>query len=189
MKFFDEFSRQSHTVHIKQQFLGLDPNGKEIIAHTELDGSLPIVDPDAQVVFKDYKQEFTHDALGSIRSNGEIAYEITSITNSQAFTSYRISYTDEFIFSECPHAVINPSSSTIRISSKRVYVKYTKGDNLVRFNSANFLYPKDGREDPCEMNSCSIYAECIADLDAANNYTCACKVGFQGDGFNCYGKL
>lgn len=189
LTFFDESSRQSHTVYIKQQYLGLDPEGKEMIVHTELDGTLPNIDPDAQVVFKDYKQEYTHDALGSVRSSGEIAYEITSVSNSQSFTSYRIYYTDTFVFSECPHAAIDPSTATIRVSSKRVYVKYTKGDNLVRFNSANYMYPKDGHEDPCEMNSCSIYAECIIDPEAQNNYTCACKVGFEGDGFNCYGNL
>lgn len=32
--------------------------------------------------------------------------------------------------------------SAIRVNSKRVYVKYTKGDDLVRFTSANYIYPK-----------------------------------------------
>lgn len=189
LTFFDENSRQSHTVNIRQQFLGLDPEGKEIIAHTEIDGSVPNIDPDAQVVFKDFKQEYTHAALGSVRSTGQFAYDVTTTSNSQAFTSYQIYYSDEFSFSECPHSIIDPASSTIRVSSKRVYVRYTKGDNLVRFNSANYMYPKDGHDDPCEMNSCSIYAECIPDSDAPNNYSCACKVGFQGDGFNCYGMF
>jgi hypothetical protein len=42
-------------------------------------------------------------------------------------------------------------------------------------------------DDPCESNTCSIYAECVADLEMPMNYSCACKVGFEGDGFNCYG--
>lgn len=42
-------------------------------------------------------------------------------------------------------------------------------------------------DDPCELNSCSIYAECIADNEMPTNYSCVCKVGFEGDGFNCYG--
>lgn len=46
----------------------------------------------------------------------------------------------------------------------------------------------DAPDDPCEMNTCSIYAECIADSDSPSNYTCACKVGFEGDGVSCYGK-
>ena len=44
-------------------------------------------------------------------------------------------------------------------------------------------------DDPCESNTCSIYAECVADIEMPTNYSCACIVGFEGDGFNCYGKI
>lgn len=141
LTFYDEVVRQSYVLRIRQEFLGLDPEGKEIIVNTELEGTSPIVDPDAQVVFKDYKQEYTHEAAGLIRSSGDINYEVTSVDNSQAFTSYRIYYSDEITFSECPH-LVDHSASMIRVNSKRVYVKYTKGDNLVRFTSANYMYPR-----------------------------------------------
>ena len=63
-----------------------------------------------------------------------------------------------------------------------------KGDGLVRFTSANFIYPSSQKsDDPCEANgACSIYAECLVDFEAEGNYTCMCKVGFNGDGFQCH---
>jgi hypothetical protein len=72
------------------------------------------------------------------------------------------------------------------MNSKRVFIRYTKNDDLLRFSSTNFIHPSDAPDDPCELNSCSIYAECITDSDYPNNYTCACKVGFEGDGYTCY---
>jgi hypothetical protein len=138
-------------MRIRQEFLGLDAEGKEITVNTELDGTLPNVDPDAQIVFKDYKQEYMHEGLGFIRSNGEINYDVTSVGNSQAFTSYRIYYSDEINYSQCPH-ILDHSAATIRVNSKRVYVKYTKGDNLVRFTSANYMYPKGKLSCPCSLS-------------------------------------
>lgn len=187
LTFFDEISRRSSSVTIKQEFSGLDAEGKEITVSTYIDGDIPNIDPDAQVVFKDHKQEYVHERRGFLRSSGEISYEVTTILNSQSFTSYKVYYNDEITYSECPH-LVDHSSSSIRVNSKRVYIKYTKGDNLVRFTSANYMYPRDASDDPCEVNSCSIYAECMTDQDAPNNYTCVCKVGFEGDGFNCYGE-
>lgn len=45
-------------------------------------------------------------------------------------------------------------------------------------------------DDPCELNDCSIYAECIPDESSEKRYRCSCKPGFEdrlGDGTNCYG--
>jgi hypothetical protein len=183
--FFDETNRQTNSVRIVQEYFGLDSHSKEITVSTEVDGSVPNLDIDAQIVFRDYKQEFSHPREGVIVSSGELIYDVTSIQNSQSLTSYRIYFSDEIKFSQCPH-LVDYGASNVQISSKRVHVKYTKGDNLVRFTSGNYLFSRDGNEDPCQLNSCSIYAECIKDTDAPNNHTCACKFGFEGDGFNCY---
>ncbi len=77
---------------------------------------------------------------GLIRSSGELTYGVTSAKNSQSFRSYRIDYLDEFKFTECPH-LSDYSYSTYRVNSKRVFIRYTKGDSLVRFSSANYIYP------------------------------------------------
>ena len=189
VNFYDEASRQSNSVIIRQEYLGVDSQSKEsLIVKTEVDGTIPSVDPDSQVIFKDFKQEYTKYRKGLIKSNGELFYEITSIRNSQSFKSYRIDYSDEITFSECPH-LSETGSTTHRVNSKRVFVRFTKGDSLVRFSAANFIYPSEIADDPCESNTCSIYAECVADSEMPTNYSCVCKVGFEGDGFNCYGKF
>jgi hypothetical protein len=108
---------------------------------TKLDGELPNIDPDAQVIYRDYKQEYTRYSRGFIRSAGEVNYDVTTLQNSQSFTSYRIEYSDEITFNECPHA-IDTGVYTSRVNSKRVFIRYTKGDNLLRFSTANFIYPK-----------------------------------------------
>ena len=66
MTFFDENNRQSNSIRIKQEFLGLDSESKELTVNvnTEVDGSIPNIDPDAQVVFRDYNQQYTHYTKG-----------------------------------------------------------------------------------------------------------------------------
>ena len=124
---------------IRQQYLGLESQSNELSVRTEINGSLPIIDLDAQVVFKDYSQEYVHTSKGLIRSQGDIGYEITTPQNSQVFKSYKIQYSDEIEFEECPYST---EKGTYRVNSKRVFIQYTKGDGLVRFSSANFIYPK-----------------------------------------------
>lgn len=138
--FYDESSRQSNSVTIKQEYLGLDSESKDLMLKTEIDGTIPNIDVDSQVIFRDYKQEYIRYGKGLIKSNGELTYEVTSTKNSQAFRSYRIDYTDSFTFVECPH-LNEPGSSTYRVNSKRVFIRYTKGDSLVKFSSANYIYP------------------------------------------------
>lgn len=140
LTFFDEHNRQTSSVRIRQEFLGLDSESKEVTVNTDIDGTLPNIDSDAQIVFRDYKQEYNHYGKGSVRSNGEISYEVTSTQNSQSFTSYKIHYSDEITFSECQH-LADHGPVSLKVSSKRVYIRFTKGDNLVRFSSANYIYP------------------------------------------------
>ena len=130
--------RHSHTLIIRQQYLGLETETNELSVRTEVNGSLPNIDSDAQVVFKDYSQEYVHNAKGLIKSQGYIGYEITTPQNSQVFKSYKIQYSDEIEFKECPYST---EKGTYRVNSKRVFIQYTKGDDLVRFSSANFIYP------------------------------------------------
>ncbi len=137
MKFYDESLRHSYTVTIRQDYMGLDTQSKELPVKTEINGTIPFIDADSQVVFKDFRQEYTHKAKGSIKSEGEISYEITTPLNSQMFKTYKIMYADEIEFNECPF--IN-DYGTYRVNSKRVFIQYTKGDGLVRFSSANFIY-------------------------------------------------
>jgi hypothetical protein len=46
----------------------------------------------------------------------------------------------------------------------------------------------DVQDDPCEVNHCSIYAECTPDVNSDRGYTCSCRIGYDGDGVTCYGK-
>ena len=66
LTFFDEQNRQSNSIRIKQEFLGLDAEAKELTvsANTDIDGSIPNIDADAQVVFRDYSQQYTHYSKG-----------------------------------------------------------------------------------------------------------------------------
>ena len=179
-----------YQAQIKQEYLGLDAQTKENLAvRTEISGEVPSLDPDAHVVFKDYKQMFTKSERGRVWSQGEIKYEITSVDDSQSFKSYSIYYIDNYEFSECEFLDETQWHSETRLSSKKVYVKYQKSDGLVRFSSSNFIYPSHVIDDPCDYNTCSIYAECVADYDSPNNYTCICKGGFEGDNSNCYGNF
>lgn len=65
---------------------------------------------------------------------------MTSIRDPQSLTPYKIEYIDEITYNECPH-LAHTGPSVSRVNSKRVFIRYTKGDNLLRFSSANFIYP------------------------------------------------
>lgn len=140
INFYDEASRQSSSVIIRQEYQGVDSQSKDLVVKTEIDGTIPNIDADAQVIFRDYKHEYTRYNRGVIRSNGELSYEVTSTRNSQAFKTYRIDYSDEFNFVECPH-LNDQGSISYRVNSKKVFVRFTKDNSLVRFSSANYIYP------------------------------------------------
>lgn len=57
--FYDESSRQSNSVTIRQEYQGLDSQSKDLVVKTVIEGTIPNIDADAQVIFKDYKQEYT----------------------------------------------------------------------------------------------------------------------------------
>ena len=64
--FYNETDQEAvHTLHIREQFFGLNSNANEIKVSSQLDGTLPNIDPDAQIVIKDHKQEYDHYAQGS----------------------------------------------------------------------------------------------------------------------------
>lgn len=65
LNYFDEAGRLASTATVRQEFLGLDAESKELIVNTEVNGQLPSIDPEAQVVFKDYKQEYTKYGPGA----------------------------------------------------------------------------------------------------------------------------
>ncbi len=189
LRFANDETGSTREVTITQEFYGYDYGANDIYVHTEISGEVPSVSPDSQIVFKDFRQEYTQETGGVVRSSGELEYKITSTTNSQAFESYRVAYIDEITYSECPFLTSEAASqSNVRVNSKRVYVTYTRGDGLVRYTSSNYLYPIESSDDPCDANSCSVYAECVTDLEQTSNYSCLCKVGFEGNGFDCYGK-
>ena len=43
----------------------MDANNKDVLVRTEIEGNLPNIDPDAQIVFKDYKQEYIKYSKGN----------------------------------------------------------------------------------------------------------------------------
>lgn len=190
LTYLDEESGASTTVTLTQEFYGLDnDNNNEITVNTEIDGQVPEISAESQVVFKDYKQEYQYESRGFVRSYGDLEFKVTSTKDSQSFRSYKITYSDEITFSECPYSDEEEAkkSASVKVNSKRVYVTYTVGDGLTKFNSINFMHAKDSPDHPCEVNRCSVYAECTTDFEAPEKYVCSCKAGFEGDGFNCYG--
>lgn len=50
LSFYDEAMRHSHTVTIRQEFLGMNSNTRELTVNTLIDGSLPNIDIDSQVL-------------------------------------------------------------------------------------------------------------------------------------------
>jgi nidogen (entactin) len=187
LNFYDEETRSTKELRIKQEFYGYDSINNEIYVDTEFNGQVPYIDINAQVVFKDFSQDFEQIRSGIISSEGELSYQITSSRNSQSFSTFKIIYSDEITFSQCPHD-LDLSKSTIRVDSKRVQITYTKSDSVVKFTSANYMHStSSSQHDPCLQNSCSIYAECVVDYNVASlNYSCLCKVGFEGDGQTCF---
>jgi hypothetical protein len=64
LNFFDESQRQSSSVTIRQEFLGYDSQSNSIGLSTHLEGFLPNIDPNAQVVYRDFSQKYTRYSKG-----------------------------------------------------------------------------------------------------------------------------
>ena len=67
LTFYDEQARSSSEVRVTQSFYGYDTAANEIYASTEIDGAVPNVNQDAQIIFKDYRQEFSLESPGTPR--------------------------------------------------------------------------------------------------------------------------
>jgi hypothetical protein len=190
-RFANDDSGYTTEVQVTQEFYGYDRAANEVYVHTEVHGEVPQIAADAQVVYRDFRQEYTHESVGLVSSRGELEFKVTSPANSQTFeATYRVAYSDELAYSECPFLTSEATSgSSVRVNSRRVYVTYTRGDGFVRFTSANALYAaEEVNDDPCENPSaCSVYAECVTDRGHEGNFSCVCKPGFEGNGYDCYG--
>ena len=67
INFYDERNTRTNSIIITQDYLGLDTRNsiQDLFVNTQIEGTLPEVDADAQVVFKDYKQEYTQYGKGT----------------------------------------------------------------------------------------------------------------------------
>lgn len=205
------FSRQSDStylndqgevvgnLYVQQNFTGLYENGKELRLEAVIDGNLPELSLDDQVIYVDYNQDYEYksieenpDTKKEIETRGSIPYKVANVRSPDNFRSFRIEHTERIHFSVC-HAVheekLATSSAFTKLLTKRLFVTYTQSEAQVRFSSANFIKSIENQTESaaaaCELGKCHTYAECVSDPDSESGYYCQCKPGFDGDGFEC----
>ena len=194
--FFNEQGDNIGNLYISQNFTGLYENGKELRLESVVEAKLPELMDNEQVIYPDFNQIYEYKASvenptirKSIHSSGSINYKVTSVDDPSQLKSYRMEYVDRIHFSVCPGSIDEAaklSSPSTRLSTKRMFVAYTQREGQARFSSANYIKPSESPEaDPCDSNTCSVFAECVADQESENGYYCQCKPGFDGAGNEC----
>jgi hypothetical protein len=182
-------------LYVQQNFTGFEM-GRELKFDTVVEGNLPEMGQDEQVIYLDYNQDYQYSSnienpenRKLVESRGSIPYKLSNIRNPNSFKNFRIEHNERIHFSVCEALIeekqINSSALT-KLITKRLQVIYTQSEGQTRFSSANFLKSnRDQKPDPCDTNECSVYAECIVESDSSNGYYCQCKPGFEGDGNTC----
>ena len=202
------FSRQSDStfinekgdvvgnLYVQQNFTGLNEvdSRYELILDAVIEGNLPDLAQDEQVIYPDFNEDYEFSSnienpttKKVVEAKGSIEYKLTSVRNPTEFKKFRIEHSERIHFSVCSALMeekLAASSALTKLSTKRLFVSFSEGQ--AKFSSANYLRSlQDTTPNPCDLNECSIYAECVLDADSENGYYCQCKPGFDGDGKEC----
>lgn len=184
-------------LYVQQNFTGLNENSNnELSVDVKIEANLPTLNADEQVIYPDFSQDYEYrsnqenpDTKKVIESKGSIEYKTTTVREPNQFKNYRIEHSETVHFSVCNELneeKLAQASALVKLSTKKMFVTFVEGERLVRFTSANFIRSLDDpTPNPCDLNDCSPYAECVPDEGAANGYYCQCKAGFDGEGRTC----
>lgn len=159
-----------------------------MIAQTEIDGQLPQLTKNDVIYYRDFKQEYTyrkgHNSNSHIvESNGRINYKNIGLDMSSKAV-FEISHSERIEFNSCYDLNELSDSPSIVVEVKELLSKYDNGLKSLHFVQSHYIMPSN-ESNPCDNNSCSEFAACLPDKDGGTEYTCICKRGFDGDGYEC----
>ncbi len=195
--FFNEHGDVIGNLYINQNFTGLIENGKEMEFSTFIEGTLPEMTNDEQVIYPDYNEKYEYksnaenpDTRKLIETRSSIKYLVASISRPEDLKgNFRIEHNERIHFSVCKslnELETSEKSASVQLMTKRLSVSYTQSDSQLKFSSANFVRALSSNEpNPCDSNDCSLFAECVVDADTEKGYYCQCKPGFDDDGKSC----
>jgi nidogen (entactin) len=196
--YFNEQGEVIGNLYVQQNFTGLFEDGKELRMEAVIEGNLPDLVADEQVIYLDYSQDYEYksivedpDTKKEIETKGSIPYKVSTVRSPDNFRSFRIEHSERIHFSVCNAANeerLGSSSALTKLSTKRLFVTYTQSEAQVRFSSANYIRSLENQTESshaCDLNRCHVYAECVSDQESESGYYCQCKPGFDGDGFEC----
>ncbi len=98
---------------MQQNFTGLyegreNTNGKELKFETFLEGNLPSLEQDEQVIYVDFNQDYQYSSVVEnpndrklIENRCSILYKTSTIRDQNSFRSYRIEHSERIHFSVC----------------------------------------------------------------------------------------
>lgn len=190
--FFNEQGDNIGNLFINQNFTGINENYKELMFNTFIDGNLPAMSNDEQVIYPDYDEKYEYksnvensETRKMIEISSSIIYYLTSRKNTNSLKKIRIEHSERIHFTVCKALnaeQLKSNEASVKLMTKRLSVEYTENESQLKFSSANFLSALNSEEkNPCESNDCSIYAECVIAPEEEKGYTCLCKRGFEED--------
>ena len=194
--FLDADGNVAGNLYVQQNFTGLYENSNELHVDIHVSGQLPSLAIHEQVVYRDFNTDYQYranvespDTRKVVESKGSIEYVVTSIRHPTELRSFRIEHSETLHFSVC-HELneekLAQASALVKLATKGLFVTYTNSEKFARFSSANFVKSQDDpAADPCNLNDCSVFAECAADEGDEQGYHCNCKAGFDGNGTVC----
>ena len=146
--FFNEQGDQIGTLYISQNFSGLGESLKEIDYGTFIEGSLPDLASDEQVVYPDYDEKYEYrsnienpDTRKVIETRSSIKYLVTSVRDTR-LRKFRIEHNERIHFTVCESSNrddLSQNAASVLVITKRLSVSFIQRDSQVKFSSANFF--------------------------------------------------
>jgi len=106
--FLNEQGEVIGNLFIVQNFTGINLKDNELVVNTNIDGKLPRLGRDEQVVYPDFEQDYMYQSKAEEASRGEkvdsqgsIEYKIVNRNSAYEFKNNRIEYNEQLYFEAC----------------------------------------------------------------------------------------
>ncbi|KAI0241926.1 Nidogen-2 [Lamellibrachia satsuma] len=142
---------------------------------TSVNGNIPNIALTAEVVVKDFAEQYRRVAPGVIKSTATHSYTVDRIP-------YHLKVEQTITYKECDaRPLSNIDSETLSVS--RIFVVFNEKEQMLRYATANKVSIGSGG-DPCSDASvrCDRNAACEPQ---GTSYRCVCNQGYRGDGSRC----
>ncbi|KAK3773540.1 hypothetical protein RRG08_022252 [Elysia crispata] len=176
---FTNYNGETHVIRTHQTFQGHNDDSR-VNVMTRIEGSLPEIPYGSNIGFDSYYRTFTKIAPGTIKSTVNRVYRVNRV-------GYRYRWESTIMYEECQEDAKNGLGDMMTLHVERLYAHLLNTskaeENIVRFATVNAIISPSGAN-PCQ-NAVGVCHEKAVCIPMGDDFKCACKAGYTGDGKTC----